>query len=712
LHRRKKTRRAERYPTQAGARGGSPEAPRGQRQPVGKSPPGPYNTAYTPPSHEEAAMAPPTRYADQELRLLQLLSGRFPTVTAAHIEMVNLSAIMALPKGTDHYISDIHGAYAQFDHILRHASGAVRRKIAQTFGDELPGPAQLQLAMLIYYPERKLRHALDGAADRDALMADTIVQLARVARTAAQKYTRSKLRKRLDRRRAYVLEELLSESQSDNSQKEQYYRSVVSSIVALGEGEAVIVTLADLIRSLVVDRLYILGDIYDRGPAAEHVVERLMAHHSVTILWGNHDISWMGAAAGCAPLVANSVRLSLRYATLETLLDGYGISLRALARFADTTYGDDPCALFMPRAGSPLEDYTPAAIARMHKAIAMIQLKLEAQAIRRHPEYAMGDRLVLDGVDLRAGTLTVGGATYPMLDTRWPTLYPDDPGALTDAEAAVAADLVEQFARSARLQEHIRYLYSYGSLSLVRDGNLLFHGYLPVDERGEFIAFPLDSEILAGPALMERYEQLARQAYFSPDPAARQEGQDAMWYLWCGPQSPLFGRSRMTTFERYVVADQAAHEEPKGAYYALRDDEAFCKRVLSAFGADPEHGHIINGHTPVKVRKGERPLLAGGRLIVIDGGMSEAYQPVTGIAGYTLIGNSHELLLAAHEAFTDAETMIREGIDPTPTTELVTSFPTRHMIADTDTGYMLRGQLEDLRKLVDAYRSGTLVERA
>ncbi len=657
-------------------------------------------------------MAPPARYGDQELRLLQLLSGRFPTITAAHIEMVNLSAILALPKGTDHYISDIHGAYEQFDHILRHASGAVRRKIAQTFGDELPVAEQIELAMLVYYPERKLRRALDGAAEHGAWMAETIVRLAMVARTAAQKYTRSKLRKRLDPRRAYVLEELLSESQSDNSQKEQYYRSVVTSIVALGEGEAVIVTLAELIRSLVVDRLYILGDIYDRGPAAERVVERLMAHHSVTILWGNHDISWMGAAAGCDALIANSVRLSMRYATMETLLDGYDISLRSLARFADATYGDDPCEQFRPKAGSSLEEYGPQAIARMHKAIALIQLKLEAQVIRRHPEYAMDDRLVLDGVDLRAGTLTVGGVTYPMLDARWPTLDPADPAALSDEEATVVADLREQFRGSARLQEHIRYLYSYGSLSLVRDGNLLFHGYLPVDESGAFIAFPLAGEALAGPALMERFEQLARQAFFSHEEAARREGQDALWYLWCGPQSPLFGRSRMTTFERYVVADHAAHEEPKGPYYALRDDEAFCRRVLAAFGADPERGRIINGHTPVKVRKGERPLLAGGRLIVIDGGMSEAYQPVTGIAGYTLIGNSHELLLAAHEAFTDAETMIHEGSDPTPVTERVTSFPRRLMIADTDTGHMLRGQLEDLRKLVDAYRSGLLVERA
>lgn len=656
-------------------------------------------------------MASPTHLSDQELRLLQLLSVRFPTITAAHIEMINLSAILALPKGTDHYISDIHGAYEQFDQILRHASGAVRRKIAQTFGEELSAEAQIELALLIYYPERKLRRTLPALADPDAWIAETIGRLARVARTASQKYTRSKVRKRLEPRRAYVLEELLSENQADRRQKEQYYRSIVSTIVALGEGEAVIVTLAELIRSLVVDHLYILGDIFDRGPAAERVVERLMAHHSVRILWGNHDISWMGAAAGCEALVANVVRLALRYATLETLVDGYGINLRPLARLADAVYADDPCERFQPKVGPSTEGYTVESLARMHKAIAVIQLKLESQIIRRHPEYAMDDRHVLDAIDLAAGTITLDGSVYPLLDTRWPTLAAGDRAALTSAEAEAIAGLAEQFRDSPRLREHMRYLYSYGSMFLVRDGNLLFHGYLPVDEAGAFIALPLGGEALAGPALMERFEQLARAAYFSRDEAARRAGQDAIWYLWTGPHSPLFGRARMTTFERYAVADSATHEEPRGPYYALRDDEAFCRRVLAAFGADPENGRIINGHTPVKVRKGERPLLAGGRLIVIDGGMSEAYQPVTGIAGYTLIGNSHELLLAAHEAFTDAETMIREGDDPTPRTERVTTYPTRRMIADTDIGHMLRGQLGDLRKLVDAYSRGVLVER-
>jgi fructose-1,6-bisphosphatase III len=661
------------------------------------------------PTKEKATMAASLTSTAQELRLLHLLRSHYPTITAAHIEMINLHAILALPKGTDHYISDIHGAYEQFDHMLRHASGAIRRKISQTFGDELSDRDQVELAMLIYYPEKKLRLVLESLDDPSPWMATMIVHLARVARTSSQKYTRSKVRKRLAPDLAYILEELLTHN-ADDERKEQYYHSIVHSILQLGEGPHVIVTLAYLIQSLVVDRLYILGDIYDRGPAAEKVMDRLMAYHYVAIQWGNHDISWMGAASGCAALVANVIRLSLRYGNLETLLDGYHIDLRRLARFAEATYNDDPCAAFQPHARLRLEEYSADLVARMHKAIAIIQFKLDAQVIRRHPEYAMEDRLLLDRINLVDNTVSLGGATYPLLDTHWPTLGPDDRAALTDEEAALIDDLCYQFQHSRRLQEHIRFLYSYGNMFQVQDGNLKFHGCLPVDEQGEFIAFPLGGEMVAGPALLGRYEQMVREAFFSDDPRARQAGQDAMWYLWCGQYSPLFGRLRMTTFERYFIADPETHEEPKGPYYSLRDDEAFCRSVLAAFGGDPQRGHIINGHTPVKVKKGERPLLANGKLIVIDGGMSEAYQPITGIAGYTLIGSSHEMVLAAHEPFMPADQMIQAGTDVTPHAERIELFDERVLIAGTDTGQLLRGQLEDLAKLVDAYRGGVLVE--
>ncbi len=520
------------------------------------------------------------------------------------------------------------------------------------------------------------------------------------------------MRKLLSPGLAYVLEELLTESDVEHAQKEQYYHSIVRSIVELGEGERLVVTLSELIKSLVVDRLYILGDIYDRGATAEKVIDRLMTYHSVAIQWGNHDISWMAAAAGCDALIANVLRLSLRYCNLETLIDGYGISLRSLAQFAEQIYGDDPCSRFMPKSEHAVEGYSAATIARMHKAITIIQLKLEAAIIARHPEYEMDDRLLLGRIDLAAGTVALPDGTYPLIDTNFPTLNATDPAALSVAESALVSHLNEQFRHSARLAEHIRFMYSYGNMFEVRDGNLKFHGCLPVDEHGAFVKVPIGPELLGGPDLLERYEQLAREAYFRRQPEARRNGQDAMWYLWCGRHSPLFGRLRMTTFERYFVADPRTHEEPKGPYYKLRDSEEFCRHVLAAFGGDPEHGHIINGHTPIKVLKGERPVMANGRLIVIDGGMSEAYQPVTGIAGYTLIINSHEMLLAAHEASAPAEEMVRRERDFTPHTERLETFVERVMIDATDTGRALRGQLEDLQKLVDAYRQGILVENA
>lgn len=648
----------------------------------------------------------------QELRLLKLLSERYPNTTAAHIEMINLNAILALPKGTSHYISDIHGAYEQFDHILRHASGAIRRKISQTFDEQLSPQEQIELAMLIYYPQQKLQQILPHINDPDEWMAAMISHMAKVARTSAQKYTRSKLRKRLPQAFSYILEELLSESQSDNQQREHYYQQIIASIISLGEGQQVIIQLAQLIQNLVVDRLYILGDIYDRGPAAEKVLDRLMAFPDVVIQWGNHDISWMGAAAGCDALIANVLRLSLRYGNIGTLNDGYDISLSALERFANQTYADDPCSIFAPKGQQDFEHYDPITVARMHKAIAIIQFKLDAQIIARHPEFAMNERILLDQIDLSSGTVTIGDQSYPLLDTNWPTLQAENPTALTSDEQAVVDALRSQFQNSKKLDKHIRYLYSYGNMVRIRNGNLMFHGCLPVDENGDFVASPIGNEFLAGPELLAKYDQMVREAYFSHNHQARQAGQDAIWYLWCGALSPLYGRQRMTTFERYFVADEQTHAETAGPYYKLRHNEDFCKRVLAAFGANAETGHIINGHTPVKVRKGESPLFANGRLIVIDGGMSEAYQPVTGIAGYTLIANSHEILLAAHEAFHSTEEMIAKGIDPTPTTELVRRYPQRMHIADTDNGHNLRGQLDDLRKLVQAYRNGILAERS
>ncbi len=651
----------------------------------------------------------PALHSPQELRLLRLLSDRFPTITAAHVEMMNLSAILALPKGTEHYLSDIHGAYEQFDHILRHASGSIRRRIDETFGGTLSEVEQVDLALLIYYPEIKLREVGRSRKEREGWFTESITALVKVARTSAAQYTRSKVRKRFDPQLSYLLEELLSER---GGEQERYNEHIIRSVIELGEEERVIVRLSYLIQSLVVDRLNVIGDIYDRGPAAERVIDRLMSAHDVSIQWGNHDISWMGAAAGCTALMANVVRLALRYATIATLTSGYGINLWALAHFADICYEGDPCTVFGPKTKTPVEPFSAAQLARMHKAITVIQLKLEAQIVRRHPEYEMEDRLLLNDLDREAGTLTLDDTAYPLLDTHWPTLVGPDRAELTPEEEAVVNDLRRQFGRSDRLQEHIRFLYAYGNMFEVRDGNLKFHGCLPVDELGDFTSFSLAGETFAGPALLARFEVLSRDAFFSNTLETRQVGHDAMWYLWCGKNSPLFGRSRMTTFERYVLADPETHKEPKGYYYALRDNVRFCQKVLRAFGADPDHGHIINGHTPVALKRGERPLMAEGKLIIIDGGMSEAYRPVTGIAGYTLVGNAHALVLAAHEPFTTAEEMVVRRIDPAPNTEQIEAFPARLNVADTDIGKGLYGQLDDLKKLVDAYRRGVLVERA
>lgn len=651
------------------------------------------------------------RYSPQELRLLELLADRYPTITAAHLEMVELQAMQELPKGTDHYLSDIHGAYLQFDHILRHASGSIQRKIEQAFGARLSPTQKVELALLIYYPEVKLRQLRSEDGLTEAWLSEHIVRLVEVAQTASQHYSRRKVRGRLEPQLANLLEELLSETGQRNDQKNPYYQRLIAAILELGEGERVIRALAYLIQNLVVDRLNVIGDIYDRGPAAEEVMDRLMRYHDVSVQWGNHDIAWMGAASGSMALVANVVRIALRYATLDTLVSGYGISLRKLQQFADATYTQDPAETFSIKLDSPPEDFTPLQLARMQKAITMMQFKLEAEVIHRHPEYHMEDRLLLEHMDIDAGSVELEGKDYPLLDCHWPTFDCTDPSKLSAQEAAIMQDLTEQFTHSPRLQAHVRFLFAYGNMFEVQDGNLKYHGCLPVDELGDFIPFTLAGETLSGPALLQRFEELSRNAFLNNNPHERREGQDAMWYLWCGKDSPLYGRSRMATFERYLIAEPETHQEAEGIYYTLRDNLRFVTKVLAAFGADAEQGFIINGHTPVKVKKGASPLLAEGRMIIIDGGMSAAYQQVTGIAGYTLVGNSFGLMLATHEPFASAQELIASGQDVTPKTAQITEYPKRKLIKDTDQGVSIRGRLDDLRKLVAAYRQGILVER-
>jgi len=645
----------------------------------------------------------------QELRLLQLLAARFPNVAAAHSEMVNLSAILALPKGTDVFLSDIHGAYDQFDHILRHASGTVANKVNETFGINMTQRRKTRITNIICYPRKSLRRYMPtDSRERDDWMVETIAQLVQVARTASRKYTRSKLRKRLPANSAYVVEELLT--LGGDAHREDYFNTIIRSIIEMGEGQNFLIGLGFTIQNFVIDRLIVLGDVYDRGPDADKVMDRLLEHHSVDMLWGNHDIIWMGAAAGSAALVALVTRISLRYGNLPTLEGAYDISMKRLAEFAGRVYDRTPCDTFLAKA-MPSDDYSADLLARMHKAISIIQFKLEEQIIRRHPEYEMDDRLLLRHINIEAGTIDCYGQPYPLLDQHLPTIDPANPDLLTHEESQIIDGLVMQFRESAALQRHVQFLYTRGGMSRRLDGNLLFHGCLPVDDQGEFIEMDLEGERVAGAALLHRFERLARNGQLSNESEVRRAGHDAMWYLWNGKHSPLFGKTRMTTLERYFIADKATHKEPNTPYYHWRQDDQFCRKVLEAFGCDPKHGIIINGHTPVRVKKGESPILADGRMVVIDGGMSEAYQKETGIAGYTLISTSRGLLLAQHEAYKSPDAMIEQELSVSPKTDYIRRFPRRMAVRDTDTGAMLRGQIEDLAKLVQAYRDGVLPEQ-
>ena len=589
-----------------------------------------------------------------DLRYLDLLARQYPSIQAASTEIINLSAILHLPKGTEHFLSDIHGEYEPFLHVLRNGSGSVWRRIEEAFQSTLLERERHELATLIYYPEQtltRLLSQLSPAAAEDWYRV-TLFRLVQVCRLVSSKYTRSKMRKALPTEFAYILEELLHEQESVEN-KLEYYQSIVDTIISTGSARNFIVAMAELIQRLAIDHLHIIGDVYDRGPGAHIIMDALMAYHSVDFQWGNHDIVWMGAAAGSEACIANVIRICLRYANMETLQGGYGISLLPLATLAMQIYGDDPCHQFKIKASAG-EEYTENELllmARMHKAITVIQLKLEGEIIQRRPEFQMADRLLLDKINWDAGVVWVDDRPYPLNDTLFPTVNPDDPHALTDEEHSVMQRLTYGFRDNEKLQAHVRFLYAIGSMYRVYNGNLLYHGCIPMETDGAFAAFEIDGQFCSGRELLDRIERLVRQAYFANDPRQQQYGQDMMWYLWTGAQSPLFGKQKMATFERYFVDDKKTHEEKRNPYYTYRDRQETVSRILEEFGLDPKTAHIVNGHVPVKVRKGENPVKAGGRLLVIDGGFSKAYQSETGIAGYTLIFNSYGLLLASHQPF-------------------------------------------------------------
>ncbi|MGQ1908266.1 fructose-1,6-bisphosphatase [Marinifilum sp. RC60d5] len=645
-------------------------------------------------------------YSEDELRFLNLLAEKFPTVQAACTEIINLESILNLPKGTEHFLTDIHGEYETFSHVLRNASGMVRKKIDVVFQGVLSEKERRQLATLIYYPEEKLKLITNEQSDLNEWFSITLRRLIEVARVSADKYTQSKVRKAMPADFAYVIDELLNEP---TAKKEKYFDCIIQSIIDVNRANQFIVAISKFIQRLLIDRLHIIGDIYDRGPFADKVMDVIHDHYSVDIQWGNHDIVWMAAATGIRASIAAVIRLSARYNNLDTLEDAYGINLMPLATFAMKAYENDPCEAFIPK-NTPKENTGSTQIkltSKMHKAIMVIEMKLAGEIIRRSPEMEMDDRLLLDQIDYEKGSITIDGRELPLNDKSFPTIDPQNPYQLTKEEEELAEKLRYSFLYCEKLQRHIKTLFSKGGTYLSYNSNLLFHGCIPLDEHAEFKELTLQGETYKGKSLCDQFDLICRRAYFNREhPERTSKDRAYMWYLWSGAYSPLFGKKKMATFERYFLDDKDAQREESNMYYKLRDDKDACARILKEFGLDPEVSHIINGHVPVKVAKGESPVKAEGKLFVIDGGMSKPYQKVTGIAGYTLIYDSYSLILAEHTSFESKQRAILDEIDIVSTRSMIEHATTRIRVGDTIIGENLRQQIQDLNRLLEAYRKG------
>ncbi|MBC1891690.1 fructose-1,6-bisphosphatase [Listeria booriae] len=647
-----------------------------------------------------------------QFKYLRLLSRNYPTIASTATEIINLEAILNLPKGTEHFLSDLHGEYEAFEQVIRNGSGVVKRKIHDLFGDRLTDAEINGLATLIYYPEQKMDIVLETEENLDFWYRNTLFQLIELAVHVSSKYTRSKVRKAMPADFEYILQELLHENHH-LMDKSLYYQEIITSIITLDRAAEFIGALARLIQRLVVDHLHIVGDVYDRGPYPDKIMDTLMAYHSLDFQWGNHDMLWMGAASGSRVCLANVLRISSRYLNLDIIEDSYGISIRPLALFAEAHYGKDPCTAFLPQQYEQAPQSTTEInqIARMHKAIAVIQFKLEGEIIARHPEFEMEHRLLLDMIDYKAGTVTIKGKTYPLKDAHFPTIDPANPYELTTDEKELIDKLTASFKNCEKLQRHVSFLYSKGSMVLTYNNNLLYHGCIPLNEDGSFMEMTLKGEKYAGRALLNQFEQIAREGYFRPSGTPEKKyALDIVWYLWTGAASSLFGKSEMTTFERYFVADKETHDEQKNAYYRLRNEEETCQKILAEFDLDSS-GHIINGHTPVKEGKGESPIKANGKMLVIDGGFSPAYQKTTGLAGYTLLYNSFGLQLVSHQPFTSTEDAITQETDILSTRQVIETETERKLVRDTDIGKELLQQVDELKCLLSAYRQGLIKEQ-
>ena len=649
--------------------------------------------------------------SDLQTRYLERLAELYPTIAAASTEVINLEAILNLPKGTEHFLTDIHGEYEAFSHVLRNGSGAVRRKVNDVFGNTLSSQDKQTLATLIYYPREKMAQILEHVKNREDWYKITLYRLIEVSKRAASKYTRSKVRKALPQEFAYVIEELITEK-VDVRDKESYYNAIIQTIIRVGRAGEFIVALCELIQRLIVDHLHILGDIYDRGPGPHMIMDKLMTYHSLDIQWGNHDVVWMGAAAGQKACIATVVRNSIRYGNLDILEDGYGINMLPLATFVMEAYKDDPCDIFAMKGASNYNVLEEELGKKMHKAIAVIQFKLEGKLVRKHKEFQMEDRALLHRINPEKGTIILpDGKEYPLRDRNFPTIDWKHPYELTDGEKEVMDKLSSAFRNCEKLQNHIRLLLDKGGLYTVYNGNLLFHGSIPLNEDGTFREVQIYGKSYKGKELYDVLEAYVRRAFYSVGKDEQKKGRDIMWYIWAAPNSPLFGKSKMSTFERYFIEDPSTHEEKKNAYYRLWENEEVVDNMLREFGLDPEKGHIINGHVPVHQSEGESPVKCNGKVIVIDGGFSKAYRKVTGIAGYTLIYNSYGLNLTAHEPFTSKADAVAKETDIVSNRVAVSYMSRRQLVGDTDTGHALKERIQELIQLLDAYRKGTIKEK-
>lgn len=647
---------------------------------------------------------------DLETRYLERLSDLYPTIAAASTEIINLQAILNLPKGTEHFLTDVHGEYEAFSHVLKNGSGSVRRKIEDVFGNTMSRKDKKFLATLIYYPKAKMDKVRQTEQNMDDWYKVNLYRLIEVAKRAASKYTRSKVRKSLPNDFAYVIEELITEKAEVND-KESYYNEIISTMIRIGRAEEFIIAISELIQRLVVDHLHIVGDIYDRGPGPHIIMDKLMDYHSLDIQWGNHDVLWMGAAAGQRGCIANVIRICARYGNLDIIEDGYGINLLPLATFALRMYEDDPCECFRLKAAERPDSYEMQMNLRIHKAISVIQFKVEGQIIQWQPAFHLEERALLHRIDYDKGTILLDGKEYRLLDRCFPTIDPENPYELTAEEEEIMERLEQAFMGCEKLQQHMRFLLNKGGLYKVYNNNLLYHGCVPLDEKGKLKEVEVFGKKYRGRELYDVLESYVRKGFFALDKKERQDGRDIMWYIWLHPDSPLFGKNKMATFERYFLAEKEMHIEKKNPYYALLENEKVIDKILIEFGLDPSDAHIVNGHVPVKRKDGESPIKCNGKVMVIDGGFSKAYQKQTGIAGYTLIYNSYGILLVAHEPFESTEEAIEKEKDIHSEIMVVKRVMDRILVGDTDVGRELREQVADLERLLAAYRSGEIIEK-